>query len=531
MSDAEKASAADDARRAAAEPFIRLACLGAESWNRWIRTVVDDEQAKALGIEAIEKFIDAQLRELMKDAGIKALPEIGLVGGERRGAVFDGVDFSKIKDSPDFAGFAGFAFPAPTSFAGARFGDEAHFEGASFGEGANFRETIFGIGTNFEGALFGDGSSFVGARFGENARFDRARFGDRANFEGARFGDRANFEGASFGNRGRFVGARFAGDVSFEAGYEDDWNKRLVSLGNSVGWGSIKGGRGISDFLNVRRAKFPGNPFTALSFGDAIFAGRAEFTGRHFLGPLTLRNAHFEEVPEFANTEGAGNIDPSGMRISFQGSIPIPVLSHVRGALASLAGVVPRRPIRKSHLHWTADSEVSARIRRLRKIMADIHAHDIERDLFILEKKADRGVLWALGGFRNRWKSIGWTLLLAVYGALSYCGRSLLWPIAWLGATWLSFQALYRHLMNGTRSCWDADLASFTLGNMLPFASGLNPARKDVLARLFSRFDPFLGWTIEVPLSIELASIAQGTLGAVLLFLLLLAIRNRFKIG
>ncbi|MBI3454111.1 MAG: hypothetical protein HY057_14995 [Rhodospirillales bacterium] len=62
---------------------------------------------------------------------------------------------------------------------------------------------------------------------------------------------------------------------------------------------------------------------------------------------------------------------------------------------------------------------------------------------------------------------------------------------------------------------------------MLPFASGLNPARRDVLLRLFE-FRPG-----EIPISqaIEYWSIAQSVTGAVLLFLFLLAIRNRFKIG
>ena len=51
---------------------------------------------------------------------------------------------------------------------------------------------------------------------------------------------------------------------------------------------------------------------------------------------------------------------------------------------------------------WTTDPNVVSSLRRLRAIASQIHAVDAERDLFILERMAERGVHW------NTWWQAGW---------------------------------------------------------------------------------------------------------------------------
>jgi hypothetical protein len=46
----------------------------------------------------------------------------------------------------------------------------------------------------------------------------------------------------------------------------------------------------------------------------------------------------------------------------------------------------------REFLHWTEDSRIPIRLRALRKIAEETKNHDLERDLYIEERKAERGV-------------------------------------------------------------------------------------------------------------------------------------------
>lgn len=67
-----------------------------------------------------------------------------------------------------------------------------------------------------------------------------------------------------------------------------------------------------------------------------------------------------------------------------------------------------------------------------------------------------------------------------------------------------------------------ASIASFTLGHALPFATSLSPVRKAVMERLWPN--------LEMPFFLELLSMFQSILGALLLFLFLQAVRNHFRL-
>ena len=150
----------------------------------------------------------------------------------------------------------------------------------------------------------------------------------------------------------------------------------------------------------------------------------------------------------------------------------------------------------------------------------------------------------------NLFRPLGLTLWLFLYWVTSDYGRSIVRPLAWLAASFVGFLLLYRWRYDAcygkSLSLTNPDLLSFALGNALPFLSSLSPARRDVLLRLFSEracevAPPFhshllfvvsrLPDQIAIPFAIELLSALQSILGAVLLFLLLLAIRNRFRLS
>ena len=228
-----------------------------------------------------------------------------------------------------------------------------------------------------------------------------------------------------------------------------------------------------------------------IDFTDAVFRGYVSFRRREFEGEADFSHAVFRSVPDFAGCKELGHLDLSDVAVSFGGS-------------------------RWWHLrNWTIEGEIDTRLRRLRKIAKDAEAGDLERDLFILERKAQRGrqfhgvwrgiadlwrAVWNRGQLdRGRlsktlrdldlFRPLGLTLWLFLYGATSDYGRSIVRPLAWLAVSFFGFLGLYRwqHDAYYGRSLplTNPDLISFALGNALPFLSSLSPARRDVLLRLF----------------------------------------------
>jgi hypothetical protein len=263
---------------------------------------------------------------------------------------FADTDFSQApRDEIDFSGF--------------EFGDSADFSrcrwrGVEAGKPgcANFTGAAFGDGANFTGAAFGDGANFTGVRFGSDANFAAAAFGNSASFTGAAFGDRANFAGAAFGELARF-----------------DDKGRVEITGISFGkWGAFKAllavGHPHRDVWSLDGPK--PESLLSISFARARFDDGANFSGRSFYGAADFTNARFYSPPDFEAAASAARIDFSGVHIGF---------------------VPPGRL-----LHWTSESKVPVRLRRLRKIAEDTKNHDLERDLYIEERKAERGARWRL---------------------------------------------------------------------------------------------------------------------------------------
>ena len=511
-----------------AEPYLRLARAGAADWNRWQRTGMDAASVQRFKLDAIKPLSREDAAVLARRIGLTALPS------HDRPPDFRRVDFTHEKNRRiSFARFV-FGIGSGTLFEVATFGFETGFKDAIFGDGTRFDGAIFGFKTHFDGATFGNRAGFEGATFGDGTRFDGATFGDRTRFDGATFGDRTRFDGAAFGDRTHFDGWR--GD-ELRALLE-----RVSQLRGSQAANATAAASGIDERLKVAR---PGH-FTGISFVNAVFQGDARFCGREFEGEADFSHAVFRSVPDFARCNGLGNLDLSEVAVSFGGS-------------------------RWWHLrNWTTEGKIDTRLRRLRKIAKDVEAGDLERDLFILERKAQRGRLfsgptdpWPAAWNRGRphdraslsenlqeldlfrmlglllrllglvFRPLGLTLWLFLYGITSDYGRSIIRPLAWLVVSFFGFLGLYRWQYNAYCGrpfpLTNPDLMSFTLGNSLPFLSSLNPARRDVLLRLFGEHGH--ADRVAIPFAIETLSSIQSILGAVLLFLLLLAIRNRFRLA
>jgi hypothetical protein len=90
------------------------------------------------------------------------------------------------------------------------------------------------------------------------------------------------------------------------------------------------------------------------------FDNDAIFSDRFFERAANFTNARFYHPPDFDAVTNASRIDFTGAHISI-GKLP-----------------------------W--DSEVPVRLRAFRKIAEETKNHDLERDLYIEERKAERGV-------------------------------------------------------------------------------------------------------------------------------------------
>ena len=596
-----------------AQPYLALARAGAIAWNMWQRSGMDDATAQHFGLDGFAPLGPEECAKLAARCGLNALPDHGqapnfskvdFTADDKRGigfarfvfgieaplggddwplfaGTFDGATFG---DRTQFDGatfgdgtqFNGATFGNVTHFNGATFGNVTHFNGATFGNATQFNGATFGNATQFDGATFGDVTQFIGATFGDVTQFIGATFDDETQFDGATFGGVTQFIGATFGNVTQFTGATFGVVTQFNGATFGEWTRfEGATFGDSTrfdGW--IKDRlrellQRIQDPLdNDARAALDAqveaarpDRFGTISFARAQFGGAVSFANRTFGDAADFSRARFRAVPDFAGSSGHDLLDLHGIRVRLGRD-------------------------RWWQRHWTTDSAVDTAIRRLRKIAKGIGEQDLERDLFVLQRQAQRGILWAplerwpkdlwrrwresragtgdhpqrAGPFaalrlwprraRQRWqgfrrlpaevpqpglrenvmKPLSLTLWLWAYWLLSEFGRSLARPFVWFAASPFLFQGLYQRLQeafgNACRGYWDSDLWSYTLGNILPFPGSFGGSRKDLLLRLFPGPEP--GQSV-VPFWFDLAATVQSLFGAILLFLFVMALRNRFR--
>jgi hypothetical protein len=391
--------------------------------------------------------------------------------------------------------FKGFDLGNPASFRGAVFGDEANFEKATISASSDFSDAIFGDNANFQNANFGADINFSEARFGISACFKAANFGAEINFTDVVFGNGADFEGTKMLRPVIFTGATFQGVVRF-----DGVAPPPVPRDNKP-----------------RPADTPSgaSSFGIVDFSDVRFIGSASFEGRKFDNEADFSGAQFDTPPNFRNTDQHENLNWAGVKFAFSGSLKI------LGRNMPVSG-------------WKTDYQTITDLRRLRGIAKKIYAIDAERDLFILERQAERGVFWydwwrgeKWPRLVNWWRPLPSTVLMFLYAWSSDCGRSLLRPLVWLVIwNWAAYE-LYSILIDRPlflevkRALFDLAFSS-----IVPFGATARSVFKSAVDVLFLRDDG----QVVIPMGIQVASSAQGIINLVLVFLLGLALRNYFKL-
>jgi hypothetical protein len=502
--------------------FLDLAMKGKDAWNAWRRDPAnEDVRVTFAGIdfsEAPRDRIDFSGFEFGDEADFSQCNWHGpyLMAFARNHALFTGAIFGSN------AYFADAAFGNLTDFKGATFGHNASFRAATFNKTANFKGATFGHEASFGEATFNKTANFKGATFGHEASFRAATFGNTNNFKGATFGHEANFTGADFGKESWFDGGVFQGRVIFTGTSRKDWDR--VS-------GVLTGNTDEDEKVQIARKKRHENlwecygsgpdQFLRISFAGARFDDEAVFSGRLFKSNANFTNAHFYFPPDF---DGADNVS----RIDFTGT-------HI--------GFVPKGKL----IHLTEDSRVPVRLRAFRKIAEETKNHDLERDLYIEERKAERGVYWRqrreeLKEAPRREKPLialrlgahlFWIAVMGVYWTLADYGRSCVRPAAWLIASGYGFYRLYLWILAPMPSKvgpldmekYEHAVRMLALGNSVPFVGPLTidaDIKKFLFCRGFGNCTPTEGY--------QLLVISQNLISIILVFFIGLALRNYFKI-
>jgi uncharacterized protein YjbI with pentapeptide repeats len=393
----------------------------------------------------------------------------------------------------------------------------------TFDRDADFREFTFPGEAWFSGAVFSGGASFDEGNFFDEVSFDRATFSDEASFAGATFSGDAWFGGANFSGGASFAGANFCGEAWFTGA--------TFAAGTYFRAGRFWGP------VNIAQAKFRG----AAEFDESVFEQGASFDAIDSQATFSLANATFRQVPSF-----------------FGAQIRALRLDNVR---------TPRYPL----LGWTPDMDTTARFRELRRRAAEAQDRNRELEFFAQEVRTSRFHTKGLPSFVPRvWEWHFWFGLL--YGIFSDFGRSLWRPLfSWLVLlsgfavfylgeheqmekarnainqhgtvdTVVAYAATTGTALAGGLSCvvrgrkmyarTDAvtEALHLSLRNALVFEFGRSEGARRTYGCLFG-FDG--AGEQEIPIvspRASLASAVQSLASAVLIFLFLLALRNRLRL-
>ena len=394
-------------------------------------------------------------------------------------------------EHPEFElNFTSMEFPDKTSFNGFDFGNDADFSEATFGNDADFIKATFGNNACFSEATFGNNAYFIIATFGDEANISEATFGYRANFNDATFGDQADFSNTKFGDHANLIQATYGDDANFsETTFGDIADFSESTFGNQVyfmkaTFGSI--------------ARFTGCTFAQRSYFDLLSVkGNIDFGYSSFIG-----------VPSIQVTSEDDKLKINLLEISI--GKPIGNFSDVR------------------------------KLQLLKGIADSTNAVNESRDIFILQRQAERKNAWKIWRetvFDLTKKTTPFPLpksiMAGLFWILSDYGRSVVRPIAWLLLSIPLFYYLYHWLypaklkMAAQRDA----LIDYTLSSSIPFGRMLNPAFDRAFEWLFPETHHQIIGTVDITIGFQLASIVQGIVSVILLFLIGLSIRNYFKIS
>ncbi|MEL6947323.1 MAG: pentapeptide repeat-containing protein [Pseudomonadota bacterium] len=446
------------------------------------------------------------------------------------------IRFDSFEFPYGFEVFLQLHFPCAVSFYKVTFGEGAvSFDRATFGEGAvSFIGATFGEGTvSFNGARFGEGTvSFTGATFGEGAvSFDRATFGEgNVSFDEATFGEgNVSFTGATFGEGNVFFnGSTFGeGNVFFnEATFgEGDVSFRSATFGEGqVSFFAAKFHPATT--MNASAMTISGSLFVSCAFGS-----RVNFTQLKVGEVASFAGSSFARVPDFRYSKLDRPPEVATMRVPPPDMARDPKReAEARNKkLSRFSGFQPAQACPPFQV--TLDKEDVARYRALKAMAEQANDHEKAGEFFAYEMMAKRGV---------ETTSFAGLFVNSVYRSLSGYGQDYVRPLIWMVVSFFVF--FFGYLTIAVETTKPADRSKFI--EYSPFAASLSASNtvpllgslfrfasvpKDHVSAYDRRYNELKKAGLPVDWIVRL-SVLQSIIGGILLFLFLLALRNRFRL-
>lgn len=336
-------------------------------------------------------------------------------------------------------------------------------------------------GVTFERALFGDGDvDFCETTFG----------GGKIDFSHAQFGDGAvSFLNATFGGAVEFKNVKFGGgDVSFS--------------GVSFGKGNI-------DFSHA----ICGTGHFAIkecSFGNGKDKSKQK-------GAVTFEHIDFGGRFSFHNCKETGNIQS----LLFKGCVfkTGVTLAAELTCIPDLCGIIVTAHIDLDELQVNSKSraiEDAPKYRRLKELAERNRHHEAALRFFADERRCMR---WARGDkpWQTAWSYLASVLDVIYAGACDY-GRSIAWPVGWLGGLISGSTAV---LVNCFKIPLWPDALPMALASSIPFLpAGRVSATEHQWAGDVGHLLPYF----------ELWFLGHQFFSFILLFLIGIGLRNRFRL-
>jgi hypothetical protein len=308
-----------------------------------------------------------------------------------------------------------------------------------------------------------------------------------------------SFEGFIFPGEAKFCGTEFSQAVSFRAAiFHGDANFNNVRFEVSACFDHAR----FLRFANFNHASFERFFVRGAAFsGEANFVQakfkHSEFTGVAFKHALTrFTDASFKHVPDFWAATFATP----------------PLFQRVRVKYQKYSG--PK--FWRRWISCASGEDDASRFRRLKQLASDWKDHQLELDYFAYELQAKRC---------TETRGLFPILLNLLYGWLSNFGRSVARPF-WLllGLTVVAAASIF--LMHSptcaVAQAWAALKVSSTNTALLLGADKWD-IRSDAITKLCD--------ACKTQLNADPLAYAQSGIGLLLLFLLALGLRNRFRIG
>lgn len=264
----------------------------------------------------------------------------------------------------------------------------------------------------------------------------------------------------------------------------------------SEGYVSFTNTEFLSGNINFQNAVF-GNQRSAFDKSTFTENTKTDFSYSHFKGPVTFIGAKISSnspVP-FRGASFAGGLDLNQIETNTHFDLDqTDIKQHFR-----LNGDEFPLPV---YFLKKTPREIGLHFKRLKEIAAANKDHNLEIEFFAKELVAQGSKIGAL------------------YGFFSNYGRSTVIPFAWLFCTILWCSNLYFfHATSTNASWWNA--LNFSIAHAVAF-SGTSKAIAESSSKALYYSNP--------PDFVQITSACESVLCTIFIFLLILAVRNRFRI-